>query len=206
MRIAIGAACLVPLVLVFAVSARTQGLPSPSGEQTGIEPSNPQGQPVFQFFNTSYVGLIMSDHNISTWSAALQNISGVGFGGFHQLGLGVGLDFYEPVGLVPVFLSYSVEIPEKSVAPFLQVNLGYASGWLRQGQRGLYEELEEGGSFFSTGVGCRVKTGSNVVRFMVGYRRQIARFTLNSTYWWGDSVSVQKRIFNRAILKVGFEI
>ena len=206
MKIAIGAACSAFLALVFAVSARAQGTSLLSGGQVQSGPVEPAKKDPQRFFNTSYLGFIMGDEDPTRWSVSLQNISGIDFGELHQLGLGIGLDFYTPAGLVPLFMSYSIALPEKTVAPFLQVNLGYAPGWLRDDNNGFYRALDEGGPFFDTGTGCRIKAGNNAIRVMVGYRRQETRFSLNDFRWWGGTETIQKRVFNRATVKVGFEI
>ena len=206
MKIAIGAACSAFLALVFAVSARAQGTPPSSGRQLPSEPAELVKKGPVRFFNTSYLGFIMADDDPTRWSVSLQNISGIGFGKRHELGLGIGLDFYSPAGLVPLFMSYAITLPEKPLVPFLQVNLGYAPGWMRDDNNGFYRTLAEGGLFFDTGTGFRIKAGNNAIRIMVGYRRQEARFSLNNFSWWGGPETIQKRVFNRATVKVGFEI
>ncbi|MEM6360539.1 MAG: hypothetical protein AAF149_22575 [Bacteroidota bacterium] len=129
------------------------------------------------------------------------------FNSFVQPGISVGYDHHDEFGIIPVLLTYKLDLSPKWSTPFLYGSAGY-------GFAKLFEENDinpgidkvDGGLNYQLGLGYRWRSEKVGFEFAIGWKRQKVDFEYENFDWfWTDNennITLIRKI-NRAEFKLG---
>ncbi|HKB45180.1 MAG TPA: hypothetical protein VKC90_12350 [Chitinophagaceae bacterium] len=137
----------------------------------------------------------------------LQFINGIRYKTFFA-GAGAGLDYYYERS-IPVFLDLRKKIFNKSSAPFLYADGGYAFLW--QKEKDVYQMDSHGGLFYELGAGYEIQVYKKLKLLLcAGYSYKSLSKTINKMPWlsvWPPSQNALDKYdysLRRISLKAGF--
>ena len=124
-----------------------------------------------------------------------------------RFGIGVGLEGYQEWRTLPVFFSFTFDFGamERS-ALYLQLNAGYAHGWMVQDEpEGLIRSDQRAGPMLNTMFGYRIIDEKYNFTVAIGHKLQQTRYTYEYEWWNQNRVTVERDI-NRFFIQLGFGI
>ena len=185
--------------LAYAKFKRHYGLEEESEQQSRFKPPAPG------FYSAVSLGANIGSHSqyYSTVTPGLEIVAGYRWDRFKNIGGGVTMDLYEMFYAAPIYVHYEVDIGYQRVSPYAWLDAGYGHVWKKTVFLDQYEI--NGGPFFSTGFGYKVKLRNNDLRLALGFKTQQARLKLKDELIspWGGGFNTRRQNMNRLTAKVG---
>jgi hypothetical protein len=133
------------------------------------------------------------------YSIGLKTINGYQFNNYFSLGVGIGIDKYKEISLIPITVDVSVNLLKSRVSPTLNAGIGYSLG-LADASSGI---------IIHPSVGLKVFISKNIAyTFNLGYRLQeqtILHYNYNSNYHYYSTTGTTTKLFYQFItINTGF--
>ncbi|PCJ89501.1 MAG: hypothetical protein COA57_01860 [Flavobacteriales bacterium] len=134
-------------------------------------------------------------------------INGYQFKYNYSVGLGINMEIFSNLLMMPIFLDTRYTLLKKKTSPIIYAQTGYTTPLTDNAWNGIDSK---GGFTFEAGIGMKrhLKGSANLV-FSAGYRHQEHNYTRTDCFWdqnWNcteiDTEVVD--IFNRATIRIGF--
>lgn len=166
------------------------------------------------YFHLTEIGLLTGQdyagENTHT-PLTIQTINGYRLNPHWHGGIGIGLNRFEEITTLPVFISLRADMLKTKVTPFYHADIGYAFAWSSENnENGIFKEVK-GGLMFHPGMGIKVHLGNTALHFAVGYLIQKNELEFNEFSSWptfssfipANSTYLQERTFRRFSFRVG---
>ncbi len=139
------------------------------------------------------------------FTVSVSTVHGIKFKSGLKLGLGVGLDTYYDLKVLPLMASMSVDQERKRLGLFAQLNCGYSFVRYTKPNEELGDLFEKGGFTFNPMIGYRLKVEDFKIYWQVGYKYQVAEVGYDYTDWGGNPQRTSRNYeFNRFVIQLGF--
>ncbi len=182
------------------------GVYEPEAEKEMIKETAPWYFTKRGFMHWAEIGLVTGNSAIYESAAySLSMVNGFRFNPYFGLGLGVGIDGYDRLNVLPVFASARGTLKMSKLSPFYFVNLGYGAAWGRQQDFGFEYDKVKGGLMFQPGGGYQINFKNSSLFFSLSYKLQHYDMTYHYfNDWAGSSTEIrEKRTMHRASFGVG---
>jgi hypothetical protein len=170
------------LIIIIAVGLTDALHASPDGVKKDSTRSKPM---LGYFFNVGVGGMIGCSNCSMTGKLVnftLTTVHGIRIGDRLSVGAGVGFDQYENWKTMPLYGSASWDLFGRKNKVFVQMNYGYASGWINKAVEGYGYKKSSGGQFIYPAIGYSVHQGKLRINFTAGYKRQTVEADYNTFY------------------------
>lgn len=158
------------------------------------------------FMHMTEVGLIAGNNeNVESNAFSISTVNGYRFNKFYGVGVGLGIDSYERITMMPVFLSLRGNLKKTKVTPIYYLNVGYSAAWEHDDATGVNYEYVRGGWMVQPGLGYMFAFRAMALYFNVGYK--IQQSSLSYAYeggWTITPIEIQEeRTMKRITLGLG---
>lgn len=145
------------------------------------------------------------DADEKEFSLSFTSIHGIKFKSGLKLGLGVGLDTYYDLKVVPFITSVSFDQERKRNGLFIQLNSGYSIVRYTKNNEEFGDLYEKGGFTMNPMIGYRIKVEDFRIYWQAGYKYQVAEVGYEYLDWGGNTQRDSRNYeFNRFVIQLGF--
>ncbi len=157
-----------------------------------------------QFFHLGEFNVMLNNRPYtSSTGVGMHTINGYHFNPHLGVGLGIGVDRYDPVYVLPVYVSVRGALTNWKVSPYYFANAGRSRGWASNPE-GLFTDLKaRGGWMLHAGVGHQFNFNRSALLIHVGMKSQQTEVNYRQPWWGTDSQVEEKRTFRRVSLGIG---
>ncbi len=162
-----------------------------------------------KYYNFTSVGLIFikTDYGLDGIDWNLHTFHGININHNYKVGLGIGLDRYGDVSVMPVYLGARGEFGLNHIAPTAFTNIGYGHIWIKN-NRLEFTDIDEisGGLFFEAGGGITIRKPGTSISILLTYKHQVSSMSYSFTDWWVGTPSYfeENRQMRNIALSIGF--
>jgi hypothetical protein len=162
-----------------------------------------------KYYNSFVSGVMMGsseDTDEKDFSVSFTTIHGIKFHSGLKVGIGVGLDTYYDLKVVPIIASITLDPELKKHGLFFQLNSGYSFVRYTKDHQFIEEvEISESGGFtINPMMGYRIIVENMRIYLQAGYKYQVAELHYDYPDWWGSSQSSKHYELNRFVIQLGF--
>lgn len=157
-----------------------------------------------QFFHLGEFNVMLNNRPYSSATGVgVHTVNGYHFSPHLGVGLGIGIDRYDPVYVLPVYASVRGALTNWKVSPCYFANAGRSRGWASDPE-GLFTDLEaRGGWMLHAGVGYQINFNQSALLIHVGMKSQQTEVNYRQPWWGVDSEVEEKRTYRRVSLGIG---
>ena len=176
--------------------------------------ANPERVPMAprQFLQQNKQLFHLGEFNVMLNNRPYTSYTGVGVhtvNGYHisphlGVGLGVGVDRYDPIYVLPVYVSVRGAITKWKVSPYYFANAGRSRGWASDSDELFTDLRARGGWMLHAGVGYQINLNRSALLIHVGLKSQQTEMNYRQPWWGTDSEVQEKRTYRRVSLGIGF--
>jgi hypothetical protein len=139
----------------------------------------------------------------SATGVGVHTVNGYHFSPHLGVGLGVGVDRYDPIYVLPVYLSVRGAVTKWKVSPYYFANAGRSRGWASDPDE-LFTDLEaNGGWMLQGGLGYQINFRRSALLVHVGLKSQQTEMSYRQPWWGANSEVTEKRTFRRVTVGIG---
>jgi hypothetical protein len=165
-------------------------------------------QSKIKYYNSFVSGVLIGsaeDADEKEFSLSFTSIHGIKFKSGLKLGLGVGLDTYYDLKVVPFITSVSFDQERKRNGLFIQLNSGYSIVRYTKNNEEFGDLYEKGGFTMNPMIGYRIKVEDFRIYWQAGYKYQVAEVGYEYLDWGGNTQRDSRNYeFNRFVIQLGF--
>ncbi len=161
------------------------------------------------FMHMTEVGIIAGNNeNVEGSAYSISTVNGYRFNSYFGAGIGIGIDGYDRMTLMPVFLSLRGNLNKNKVTPFYFLNAGYSAAWANDDTPGITYDYVRGGFMLQPGLGYMFALKNMALYFDIGYKLQKSDISYSYENGWdGFPVEVQEeRTRNRITISIGIAL
>ncbi len=157
------------------------------------------------FMHMTEVGMITGNNdNVESAAYSISTVNGYRFSPYFGAGLGIGVDGYDRITMMPVFLSFRGHLRKNNITPFYFVNAGYSAAWENDNLEGIEYEYVRGGFMVQPGMGYMFALKNMSLFFSLGYKIQQSSVAYNFENGWSNPTEIQEeRIRKRLTMSIG---
>ena len=157
-----------------------------------------------QFFHLGELNVLQNNRPYtSATGVGVHTVNGYHFSPHLGVGLGVGVDWYDPIYLLPVYVSVRGAVTKWKVSPYYFANAGRSRGWASDSDELFTDLSARGGWMLQAGVGYQINLNRSALLIHVGLKSQQTEINYRQR-WWIDSAVAEKRTYRRVSLGIGF--
>ncbi len=158
-----------------------------------------------QFFHLGELNLMQNNRPYtSATGVGVHTVNGYHFSPHLGVGLGVGIDWYDPIYVLPVYVSVRGAITKWKVSPYYFANAGRSRGWASDSDELFTDLRARGGWMLHAGVGYQINLNRSALLIHVGLKSQQTEMDYRQPWWGPDSEVEEKRTYRRVSLGIGF--
>ena len=157
-----------------------------------------------QFFHLGEFNVMLNNRPYaSATGTGAHTVNGYHFSPHLGVGLGLGIDRYDPIYVLPVYVSVRGTLTKWKVTPYYFANAGRSHGWGSNSDE-LFRDLSaRGGWMLQAGVGYQFNFRQSALLINVGMKSQQTEMNYRQPWWGADSEVEEKRTYRRVSLGIG---
>lgn len=157
------------------------------------------------FMHMTEVGMIAGNNDSGEDPAySISTVNGYRFSPYFGAGLGIGIEGYSRITMMPVFLSFRGNLRKSQVTPYYFVNAGYSAAWKNDNIEGINYDYVRGGFMLQPGLGYMFALKNMALFFNLGYKIQQSSIAYNFESGWASPTEIQEeRIRRRLTMSIG---
>ena len=157
-----------------------------------------------QFFHLGEFNVMLNNRPYTSYTGVgVHTVNGYHFSPHLGVGLGVGIDRYDPVFVLPVYVSVRGAMTKWKVSPYYFANAGRSRGWASDSDE-LFTDLKaRGGWMLHAGVGYQINLNRSALLIHVGLKSQQTEMSYQQPWWGARSEVEEKRTYRRVSLGIG---
>lgn len=137
------------------------------------------------FMHMTEAGIIAGNNDNAEGSAfSISTVNGYRFNPYIGTGIGIGIDGYDRITMMPVYLSLRGHLKKNNVTPFYFMNVGYSAAWENDNTAGVEYEYVRGGFMIQPGLGYMFALKNMALYFNVGYKIQHSEIAYTFENGW----------------------
>ena len=158
-----------------------------------------------QLFHLGEFNVMLNNRPYTSYTGVgVHTVNGYHFNPHLGVGLGVGVDRYDPIYVLPVYVSVRGAITKWKVSPYYFANAGQSRGWASDSDELFTDLRARGGWMLHAGVGYQINFNRSALLLHVGLKSQQTEMNYRQPWWGTDSEVQEKRTYRRVSLGVGF--
>ncbi|MGB3850977.1 MAG: hypothetical protein WA958_13480 [Tunicatimonas sp.] len=156
-----------------------------------------------QFFHQGELNVMQNNRPYtSATGVGVHTVNGYHFNPHLGVGLGVGIDYYDPIYVLPVYVSVRGVLTKWKLSPYYFANAGRSRGWASDSEGRFTDLSAQGGWMLQGGVGYQINFRQSALLIHVGLKSQQTEMNYQLP-WWIDSAVEEKRTYRRVSLGIG---
>lgn len=157
-----------------------------------------------QFFHLGEFNVMMNNRPYSSTTAiGAHTVNGYHFSPHLGVGLGIGVDRYDWVYLLPVYVSVRGALTNWKVSPYYFANAGRSRGWVGDPEGQFPDAEARGGWMLHAGVGYQINFNRSALLISVGLKSQQTEVNYRQPWWGTRSEIEERRTYRRVSLGIG---
>lgn len=158
------------------------------------------------FMHMTEVGIIAgNDDNVEGSAYSISTVNGYRFNTYFGAGVGIGIDGYDRITMMPVYLSLRGHLKKNHVTPFYFMNAGYSVAWENDHTPGVEYDYVRGGWMLQPGLGYMFALKNMALYFNLGYKIQHSAIAYSIENGWTPTPTEiqEERTRKRITLGIG---
>jgi hypothetical protein len=157
------------------------------------------------FMHMTEAGLIAGNNDNGEGTAySISTVNGYRFNPYFGVGLGIGIDGYNRITMMPIFLSFRGNLKKSNVTPFYFLNAGYSAAWENDNLEWIEYDYVRGGFMLQPGLGYMFAFKNMAMYFNLGYKIQQSEIAYNFQNGWATPTEIQEeRTRKRLTMSIG---
>ena len=157
------------------------------------------------FMHMTEAGLIVgNENNLEGPAYSISTVNGYRFSPYFGAGLGIGVDGYNRITMLPIFLSFRGNLKKENVSPIYFLNAGYSAAWKNDNVDGIEYDYVRGGFMVHPGFGYMFTINKMALNLNLGYKIQQSSIAYSFENGWASPTEIQEeRTRRRLTMSIG---